>query len=250
MTNTQLHTALQLVATACDGAVARDGVGFSGSDASHGSWLAASDPQAWGPDELSTAAWLVNKYRGQIVSQDVTLPEFLERDQGAWDRQLAQIRHARKEAARTEAARLRAAVQHLESERRAARTPEEAARDNHGAVDLENSRLRAMDPLTGRTSWPRVEACWAMPGRVYARSPARSPVNAAVRVKAVKLTGSNSTTLGRAARPAAVPAGCPAGNASARERAGRTANRCWVLQSGVAWPIGTFTLSSFGRQFS
>lgn len=175
MTNIQLHTALQLVATDCDGAVARDGVGFSGNDASHGSWLAASDPQAWGPDELSTAAWLVNKYRGQIVSRDVTLPECLEHDQGAWNRQLAHIRHARKEAARTEAVRLRAAAQHLESERRAARTPEKTARDDHGAVDLENSRLRVTGPLTGRTSWPRVEACRAIPGRVYARSPARSP---------------------------------------------------------------------------
>ena len=169
MTNTQLHTALQLVATACDCAVSRDGVGFSGSDASHGSWLAASNPQAWGPDELSTATWLVHKYRGQIVAQDLTLPEFLERDQGAWDRQLAQIRHARKEAARTEAARLRAAAQRLESERRAARTPEEAARDDHGAVDLVDGRLRVTGPLTGRTSWPRVEACRAIPGRLYDR---------------------------------------------------------------------------------
>ena len=45
MTNTQLHTALQIVADACDGAVARDGVGFSSSDASHGQSLASSDPQ-------------------------------------------------------------------------------------------------------------------------------------------------------------------------------------------------------------
>jgi hypothetical protein len=169
MTNTQLHIALQLVAGACDGAVARDGVGFSGSDASHGSWLAASHPQTWGPDEVSTATWLVNKYRGQIVSQDVTLPEFLGRDQGAWDRQLAQIRRARKEAARTEAARLRAAAQRLESERRAARTPEVAARDDHGAVDLVNGRLRVTGPLKGRICWERVDACQAIPGREYDR---------------------------------------------------------------------------------
>jgi hypothetical protein len=162
MTNTQLHIALQLVAGACDGAVARDGVGFSGSDASHGSWLAASNPQAWGPDEAITAAWLVNKYRGQIVSQDVTLPEFLGRDQGAWDRQLAQIRRARKEAARTEA-------QRLKSELRAVRTPEVAAREDYGAVDLVNGRLRVTGPLKGRACWPRIDACLAIPGRVYDR---------------------------------------------------------------------------------
>ena len=170
MTNTQLHTALQLVAAACDGAVARDGVGFSSSDASHGLWLASSDPQVWGPEETSTATWLVHKYRGQIVSQDVTLPEVLERDQGAWDRQLVQIRHARKAEVRKAKALSRATDRQLESERRAARTPEVAARDDYGAVDLVDGRLQVTGPLTGRTSWPRVEACRTIPGRVYDRA--------------------------------------------------------------------------------
>ena len=177
MTNTQLHTALRLVAAACDGAVARDGVGFSSSDASHGLWLASSDPQAWGPEEANTAAWLVSKYRGQIVVQGVTLPGATERDQDAWDQLLAQIRHIRKadrtaaaRAARTESARTRVAAQRLESERRAARTPEAAAREDHGAVDLMGGRLRVTGPLAAPTCWLRVVACRAIPGRLYDRA--------------------------------------------------------------------------------
>ena len=109
----------------------------------------------------------MSKYCGQIVSQDATLPKCLERDQGAWDRMLVQIRHDRKTEARKEKAMLQAAARRLESERRAARTPEEAAREDFGAVDLIDGRLRVTGALKAPICWARVRACQVIPGRVY-----------------------------------------------------------------------------------
>ncbi len=58
--------AVQYLASACDGAIRRDGHGFSTDHVEIGHWLASLDDTAWGPTEQQRALQLVRVYRHQL----------------------------------------------------------------------------------------------------------------------------------------------------------------------------------------
>lgn len=59
--------AVRYLASACDGAILRDGHGFSGDHVAYGHWLAALPDPSWGPTERAGAVQLVRIYQRQLV---------------------------------------------------------------------------------------------------------------------------------------------------------------------------------------
>lgn len=59
--------AVRYLASACDGAIRRDGHGFSSDHVALGQWLAQLSDEHWGPNENTTALQLVRFYRHQLT---------------------------------------------------------------------------------------------------------------------------------------------------------------------------------------
>lgn len=59
--------AVRYLASACDGAIRRDGHGFGSDHIAVGHWLAQLPDEHWGPNENSTALQLIRVYRQQLA---------------------------------------------------------------------------------------------------------------------------------------------------------------------------------------
>lgn len=70
----ELHRAMQHLASRCDGAHARDGEGFSRFDRELGLSLASSPPDRWTPRMVEAGHRLATKYRGQLERAGITVP--------------------------------------------------------------------------------------------------------------------------------------------------------------------------------
>jgi superfamily II DNA or RNA helicase len=67
----QVHRCLQLLASACDGAIREDGQGFNQPDSQWGKSMAMSDPRSWGLYETQLAYFRVYKYKTQLEDYGV-----------------------------------------------------------------------------------------------------------------------------------------------------------------------------------
>ncbi len=74
--------AVRYLASACDGAVRRDGYGFSSDHVAYGYWLAELPPDRWSPAEQAAAHQLVLTYRYQLAVPDLLLTTSCQLDGG------------------------------------------------------------------------------------------------------------------------------------------------------------------------
>ena len=58
--------AVRYLASGCDGAVKRDGLGFASDHVAYGHWLARLPIDQWGPDEYRHGQTIVTVYSGQL----------------------------------------------------------------------------------------------------------------------------------------------------------------------------------------
>ena len=58
--------AVRYLASVCDGAVKRDGLGFRSDHVAYGHWLARLPIDQWGPDEYRHGRTIARVYRGQL----------------------------------------------------------------------------------------------------------------------------------------------------------------------------------------
>ncbi len=58
--------AVQYLASVCDGAIKRDGLGFRLDHVAYGHWLAELPLKDWGPDEYRHGQTIVRVYRVQL----------------------------------------------------------------------------------------------------------------------------------------------------------------------------------------
>ena len=59
--------AVRYLASVCDGAVNRDGLGFRSDHVAYGHWLARLPIDQWGPDEYRHGKTIVTVYRAQLA---------------------------------------------------------------------------------------------------------------------------------------------------------------------------------------
>ncbi len=63
---TAIPDAVRYLASVCDGAVKRDGLGFASDHVAYGHWLARLPLDHWGPDEYRHGRTIVTLYRKQL----------------------------------------------------------------------------------------------------------------------------------------------------------------------------------------
>lgn len=64
--NTAIPEAVRYLASVCDGAVKRDGLGFAADHVAYGHWLARLPLDQWGPDEYRHGQTIVAVYSSQL----------------------------------------------------------------------------------------------------------------------------------------------------------------------------------------
>lgn len=71
--------AVRYLASVCDGAIRRDGHGFSYDHAAYGHWLAGVPDAEWSHDDYAGALQLVRIYRGQLARAGFSPNDILRR---------------------------------------------------------------------------------------------------------------------------------------------------------------------------
>ena len=64
--HTTIPEAVRYLASVCDGAIKRDGLGFRSDHVAYGHWLARLPIEQWGPDEYRHGQTIVTVYRTQL----------------------------------------------------------------------------------------------------------------------------------------------------------------------------------------
>ena len=65
--NTAIPDAVRYLASVCDGAVKRDGLGFAADHVAYGHWLARLPLNQWGPEEYRHGRTIAIVYRNQLI---------------------------------------------------------------------------------------------------------------------------------------------------------------------------------------